>query len=62
MYILKYKNIIIENFVTKNAAKESLASREALCYMLKVNPFKLYSIKKGMTNATTRKRKKRAML
>ena len=60
MYYIKYNNMIVEKFTTKIAAKNSLADRESLCYILKCNLFS-YSIVKGKSNVRTRSRKKRSV-
>jgi len=56
MWLVSYKDQVIEKFKTKHQAKKSIEYRDNLCYMLKSN-ISLYSIKKEKLNATKRIRK-----
>jgi hypothetical protein len=62
MYNLVYKDNILQRYRTKREAKKELDDRSNLCYMLRVNPSEAYSITKGKTHATRRKRLERTML
>jgi len=61
MYNLIYKDNIIKKYKTKREAQKELDDRASLCYMLRVKPSEAYSITKGKTNATRRKRIQRSM-
>ena len=61
MYNLIYKDKIVQRYKTKREAKKDLDDRASLCYMLRVNPSEAYSITKGKTNATRRKRIQRSV-
>ena len=49
MWLVSYKDQVIEKFKTKHQAKKSIEYRDNLCYMLKSN-ISLYSIKKEKLN------------
>ena len=61
MYNLIYKDNVVQRYRTKREAQKELDDRSSLCYMLRVNPSEAYSITKGKTNATRRKRIQRSM-
>ena len=61
MYSLVYKDNVVKKYRTKREAQKELDDRFSLCYMLRVNPSEAYSITKGKTNATRRKRIQRPM-
>ena len=61
MYSLTYKDNVLQRYRTKREAQKELDDRTSLCYMLRVNPSEAYSITKGKTNATRRKRIQRSM-
>ena len=61
MYSLTYKDNVVQRYRTKREAQKELDDRSSLCYMLRVNPSEAYSITKGKTNATRRKRIQRSV-
>jgi len=61
MYSLVYKDNVVQRCRTKREAQKELDDRASLCYMLRVKPSEAYSITKGKTNATRRKRIQRPM-